>query len=375
MAGKRGNNEGSITKRSDGRWEARITLPGGKRKSLYAKTRQEAARRLAEAVRNLDHGVVPVGEKQATGRYLSSWLETIQPPILRSSTYTRYSQIVRCHLIPALGSIPLAHLSPQQVQACYAQKLRDGMAPNSLHLLHAVLHRALDRAQRLNLVVRNVCELVEAPKLQRTEMMPLTAAQAQHFLSVARETRFEALFVLAVTTGMRQGELLGLKWRDVDLDEPAIHVRATLHVVSGVGPVIAEPKTKRSRRKVALTARAVDALRRHRTLQLEERLKLGAAWNEQDIVFPNMVGNPMECIDLRRRYFRPLIQRAGLPPIRFHDLRHTAATLMLRQGTHPKVVAEMLGHAQISTTLDVYSHVLPDMQAEATAALDRLLGS
>jgi integrase len=180
--------------------------------------------------------------------------------------------------------------------------------------------------------------------------------------------------VLAITTGMRQGELLGLKWRDVDLEGNGLHVRATLQKIEE-GFIFTPPKTLRSRRRVALTATAVESVKRHRAQQARERLALGPAWQDHDLVFPDATGGPMEGRYLLRHYFRPLLRRAGLPPIRFHDLQHTTATLLLAQGIHPKVVSEMLGHTTIGITLDTYSHVLPEMQREAATALDRLLNS
>ncbi len=221
---------------------------------------------------------------------------------------------------------------------------------------------------------RNVTELVDVPKMDHPEMATLTEDQARAFVHAAKTDRLEALYVLALTSGMRQGELLALRWRDVDLKTGTILVRATLQKTAD-GFTYAPPKTKRSRRKITLTSIAIEALSRHHARQSKERLALGSAWQDRDLVFPNTVGDPIQKSNLIYQSFRPLLERAGLPLIRFHDLRHTAATLMLLQGVHPKVVSEMLGHASISITLDLYSHVLPNMQKDATAALDRLLGN
>jgi len=171
---------------------------------------------------------------------------------------------------------------------------------------------------------------------------------------------------------MRRGELLALTWRHVDLDQGILQVRATLKRYDGRF-FIAETKTRRSRRRIALTPSVCDTLRRHRALINEERLALGQAWNDYDLVFPNAIGNPIDERSMVRHWFRPLLKKAGLPLIRFHDLRHTAATLLLLADVHPKVVSEMLGHASIAITLDLYSHVLPDMQREATLAMERAL--
>jgi len=238
--------------------------------------------------------------------------------------------------------------------------------------LHAVLHRALEQAAQWGLTPRNVAKLVTPPRPARREMATLSPEQARASLEAAEGDRLEALYVLALSTGMRQGELLALRWRDVDLEGGTLQVRATLQRTRD-GFQFAEPKTARSRRQVALTKPAVEALRRHRSRQLEERLQMGAAWEDNDLVFANEVGRPIEAGNLIRRSFHPLLDRAGLQHIRFHDLRHTAATLALGKGVHPKIVAEMLGHSQIAVTLDLYSHVTPTMQRQAAEALEAAL--
>ena len=223
-----------------------------------------------------------------------------------------------------------------------------------------------------SLVARNVATLVTPPRRRRREMTALDPGQARALLEARAGDRLEALYALALTTGMRMGELLALRWREVDLDGGTLRVNATLHRTRD-GFVFAEPKTARSRRQVALTNAAVGALRRHRVAQAEERLRLGAVWEDNDLVFANEVGRPIEATNLRNRSFWPLLERAALPRIRFHDLRHTAATLLLGQGVHPKIVSEMLGHSQIAITLDLYSHVTPTMQRQAAETLDAVL--
>jgi integrase len=204
-------------------------------------------------------------------------------------------------------------------------------------------------------------------------MRVLTSEQARTLLDVAKDDRLCALYVLALSTGMRQGELLGLRWRDVDLDRGSLQVRTTLQKVRGQGLVFVEPKTSTSRRTITLSPSAVGALRQHRTRQLAERMACGPVWQDGDLVFPDPLGRPMDGIHLLRYEFVPLLKHAGLPAVRFHDLRHTAATLLLLQGVHPKVVQEMLGHATISITLDTYSHVLPNMHRDASMALEQML--
>ncbi|TAK59369.1 MAG: site-specific integrase, partial [Dehalococcoidia bacterium] len=214
--------------------------------------------------------------------------------------------------------------------------------------------------------------LVDPPRSCQPEITTLSREQARALLSAARHDRFEALYVLALTTGMRQGELLALRWRDIDLDTCCLNVRGSLQR-STLGLAIGDPKTRKSRRRIELSAAAVEALSRHQQQQERERLDQGPAWQEQGLVFANELGRPMEAGNLVRRSFRPLLRAAGLPRIRFHDLRHTAATLLMGQNVPPKVVSEMLGHSQVGITLDLYSHVTPTMQRQATAAMDALL--
>jgi len=350
---------------------ARFTLDNGERKTLYAKTRQEVARLLAEALRDRDKGLPIIEERQTLEQYLARWFEMIQPTIGPTS-FKKYRQQLLLHVAPTLGVFSLAKLSAQQLQLLYAAKLKEGLSGTTVNLLHKIIHRALDDALRLGLVQRNVADMVDPPRRQPFEMNPLTLDQARALLSAAAGTRHEALCHLALSTGMRRGELLALTWRHVDLDQGILQVRATLKRYDGRF-FIAETKTRRSRRRIALTPSVCDTLRRHRALINEERLALGQAWNDYDLVFPNAIGNPIDERSMVRHWFRPLLKKAGLPPIRFHDLRHTAATLLLLAGVHPKVVSEMLGHASIAITLDLYSHVLPDMQREATLAMERAL--
>jgi len=368
--GKRGNGEGTICQREDGRWVAAVSLGDGRRKWLYGKTRQEVGEKLTVTLRARQQGL-PVAEGRETlAVYLARWLDGVRPS-LRARTWERYEQILRVHVVPDVGKIPLARLTPQQVQRLYASRLNAGSSPMTVRHVHAVLHRALEQAVRWGLVARNVVGLTEPPRAARYEWMTLDETQTRRFLEESAGDRLDGLYVLAITTGMRQGELLALRWSDVDLERGFLQVRATLER-SSEGVVIAEPKTKSSRRRVTLTKAAVGALRRHKVRQAQERLGLGEAWEGGDFVFTNLAGHTIDGSDLLRS-FRALLRRAGLPRIRFHDLRHTAATLLLGRGIHPKIVQEQLGHAQVAITLDTYSHVSPTMQRDAVAALDAVL--
>jgi integrase len=281
---------------------------------------------------------------------------------------------MRVHVISTLGKIPLAKLTPQRLQALYADRLASGRSPTTVRSIHAVLHTALEAAVKWGLVARNVSDLVSAPRPHRKEMLVLNRDQARTFLDIAQGDRLQALYVTALTCGMREGELLALRWRDVDLEAGHLQVRNTLQKLPGQPPVIAPVKTDYSRRKINLSATAAEALGAHRTRQIEERLAKGPAWEDWELVFCTTTGTPLNGKSLLQRGLRPLLKRADLPPLRVHDLRHSCATLLLLQGVHPKIVSEMLGHASVAITLQIYSHVLPDMQKQATEAMDRLFG-
>ncbi len=306
------------------------------------------------------------------GRYLQEWLQTVEHSI-RPSTWTRYEQLIRVHAIPAIGSLSLSRLEPRHLQKLYVDRLTNGSAPATVRQLHAVICRALGQAAKWDMVARNVASLVSPPRVQRHEITPLTAEQSRTMLDVAQGDRFEALYVLALNTGMRLGELLGLRWRDVDLDTGILQVRHTMLRLKD-GLKLREPKTPQSRRRISLPGNAVESLRRHRGRQAEDRLRLGRAWDDQDLVFPNKIGRPIERGNVLRRSLWALLEKADIPRIRFHDLRHTCATLLLQKGVHVKVVSELLGHSNITITLEVYSHVIPDMQEQAVTAMDTILG-
>ncbi len=377
MAKRRGHGEGSITQRKDGRWQARIDLGwiDGKRvrKSFYARTRQEVAKKLTKALSEYQSGLPLANDRLTVEKYLSRWLDDVARPTVRASTFEVYESRLRLHVLPHVGRIALAKLAPAELSQLYTRLLAKGLAPATVRYVHAILHRALDQATRWNLIPRNPADLVDAPRLDHHDVTALSPEQVAALFDAAKGERLEALYVVAVTGGLRLGEILALRWSDLDWDARTIQVRRTLGRTKKNGLAFGEPKTPKGRRSVTLPAFALDALRQHRARQIEERLKLGAAWEDLDLIFPNEVGKPIERQNLIRRSFKKLLQKAGLPDVRFHDLRHTSASLLLRLGEHPKVVQERLGHSTISVTMDVYSHVMPDLQRDAAAKLDRLL--
>jgi len=371
MARRRANGEGSIYPRKDGRWEGYISLPGMERKFFTGKTHAAVKAKLDKAKKAQGEGLPAKFERKRFADFIDDWLGEMRLT-LKPKTWTRYEQLVRLYAKPAFGKKDLEKLQPQDVQRLYAQMTEAGLAEGTKLQLHSILHKALKQAILWNLVGRNVMDGVIRPKPSQKDMKTLSPQQARRFLESAQGHRYEALFVLALTTGMRQGELLGLRWEDVDPEAGTIRVQRSLQRTKD-GFVLTEPKTKRSRRQIELTELAVDALERHRINQTAEKLLNESYWHQQRLVFTNTTGGPIESSHLLRHCFHPLLKRAGVPQIRFHDLRHTAATLLLGQGVHPKIVSEMLGHSSIAITLDLYSHVTPTMQQQAVTAMETAL--
>lgn len=369
--GRARKGTGAIWEYRPGRFRGLLDLaigPDGKRKRISATgaSVEEVQEKLNAMKRDWLLGL-PVGEKQQTvSEYLIRWLEDAARPSIRPTTYQRYATLVRNYISPRIGTVELGKLSPVHVQALYADLERDGVSPRMRQFIHAVLHRAMEQAVKWQLIARNPCAAVERPRVPRKEFRVLDADEARRLLEAAKGDRLEALLVLALTTGMRQGELLGLQWEDVDLKNGTIYVRRTLLEVDG-RLTTGETKSGRNRR-LDLPEIAVEALREHRKRMMAEGHP--GPW-----VFCDTKGGPIRKNNLIRRWFKPLLEKAGLPEIRFHDLRHTAATLLLTLGVHPKVVQERLGHSQISVTLDTYSHVLPSLQKQAASKLDAMFRS
>ncbi|MDQ3864218.1 MAG: site-specific integrase [Actinomycetota bacterium] len=376
MAKKNGNGEGGITRHKNsnlymGRYTVQ-TPTGSKRMTLYGKTRREVDEKLTKAKADRDGGLVFDADNVKLGEYLGRWLVDSVRDTVRPTTFERYEQMVRLHIRPVLGQVKLKKLTSAYVRGLYRQKLDAGLSPRSVQYVHVTLHKALKQAIADGLIPRNATEAVKPPQVRREEMRPLTAEQVKVLFEAAKGDRLEALYVLAVTTGLRQGELLGLKWDDIDLEVGTLQVRRTLTTAKG-DPVLSTPKTKGSCRTVKLSQTALEILRSHLERQLGEIDRAGDMWRENGLIFTPESGSPLSRQHVTARRFKPLLRRAGLPEIRFHDLRHTCATLLLSKNVNPKVVSEMLGHASIAITLDTYSHVLPNMQESAAKAMEEAL--
>ncbi len=371
MKRTRGQGEGCIRRRDDGRWEARLSLgwkADGKRaiKAYYGATRQEVQDKLNAALHDKRVGLLLPEKGQTVGAYLTRWLEDSVKPKQRPGTYVRYETLVRLRLIPALGKIALDKLSPQHVQTMLA-----GMTPSAARYARTVLRAALGRAMKWGMVVRNAAALAEPPRVERKEARFLDAEQAKALLAAAGGHKDEALFVTALMCGLRRGELLGLRWQDVDLDGGRLQVRHALHRVrvdGGSTLALEDVKTEKSKRTISpLPAQVVTALRAHRVRS--GRLLFPTAY-----VFTTINGGPIDATTLAY-HFRRLLTKAGLPHFRFHDLRHSCASFLLAAGVSIKVIQEQLGHSQIATTMNTYAHVMPNLRQEAADAMDAMFGA
>ena len=375
---KRVSGEGTYKKRKDGRWEAQYTIqtPAGiKRRSVYARTKAEVAAKLRKAIADSEGGLIFDAEGLTVAEYLQHWLEGSVKGSVWHTTYRDYAGHIKNHIAPELGRLKLAKLTATHVQALYRKKLDSGLAPRTVQYIHATLHKALDQAVKWRLVPYNVSDAVTKPRQKRSERDALTLRQVLDFFEVAKGDRFEALYVLAVFTGMRPGEMLALRWSDLFLDdpEPTARVRRSLSKDDDGRLVIKSTKTERGR-AIALLPQVVEALRVHRRRQAEQRLKYSGLWRNEDLVFSSKTGSPMSWNNLVRRNLKPLMRAANMPQgTRPYDLRHTFATLMLEQGENPKVVQEVLGHSRVTHTMDTYSHVSPNIQKEAFGRLGKRL--
>src|SRR5262249_54948018 len=336
----------------------------------YGDTRKNVQVQLTAALRAQQQGLPLASDRQTVGSFLEEWLAQSHRSTVRAKTYATYRYIIHSHLIPGLGRSVLSKLTAKDVQAFLMAKLASGLSARTVHHCHAVLKTALEYAVRWDLVPRNVAKLVKSPHVKRTEMAPLEPEQARMLLEAVRGHRLEALYTVALAIGLREGEALGLRWQDVDLEAGRLSVRVALQRIEGKLRM-EEVKSAGSRRYIELPHIAVEALRAHRQRQLEEQRLWGPEWPSTGLVFTSAKGTPLEPRNVVR-HFNGLLRKAGLPHKRFYDLRHTCATLLLVQGVHPRVVMEILGHSQISLTMNTYSHVVPTLQKEAAERMNLL---
>jgi integrase len=368
---RRGAGEGSIFKRADGLWVGKVQVgvdENGKRlrRTVYGKTRAAVLEKVDELRQRVAAGPWVDAGTLRVGEYLDAWLRDVAGPRVRGKTLDYYRRVLR-PVRSAVGGLQLRALTPMHVQALLARMDEAGASPRARQMTYTVLRTALRDAVRMRLLVVNPLDAVSRPRAPRPEIQALDPAQVKKLLKAAEGDPLEALYAMAVGTGLRLGELVGLRWGDLDLEASAVHVRRALVERESGAREIAEPKTSRARRKVDVPGFAIAALRRHREA-------LGALPHPERPVFTSPDGEPMRRSNLYRRSWKPLLRRAKLPDVPFHALRHTSATMALAAGVNPKVVQERLGHSSVTLTLDTYSHAVPTLGKEAAARLDALVG-
>ncbi len=374
--GRRGAQEGSIFQRKDGRWVGSLNLgwENGRRKRrhFYAATAAEVRDQLLKARSDQSRGLPVAIERQTVAQFLEDWLEHTLKTRARPRSVESFTAIVNRHIVPVLGRIRLDKLTPQQVQALLETKRqpykvknkagkvieKHGLSPQSIVGIRTVLRSALGQALKWGMLARNVATLIDPPRIPRPQIHFLDTDGARKLLQAASGKRFEAIIVIALTLGLRRGEILGLRWSDVDFEQRSLRINQALQRVGGKLQVT-EVKTERSRRGVVMPESVIRALKTRRARQAQERLLAGLEWQNGELVFTNPNGRPLEPITLHREY-KQMLKAVGLPTeVRFHDLRHTAASLLLAQGVHLRVIMELLGHSSISLTANTYAHVMP----------------
>jgi integrase len=384
-ARRKRNGEGSVYQRDDGRWAAVLSTDGGKRKFLYGATEQEVRDKLVRG-RNQQLEHIPFTDERLTVRqWLETWLRNVRPPTTGPKTWITYEGFVRLHLIPQLGHIRLVKLSPQHVRDFMSERLDAGLSACTVKHLRGALRAALNQAMSDRLIHRNVAAEVDPPEILSGELDVYTPDEARQLLDAVRGHRLEALFTVAVAIALRMGECLGLQWSDVNFDRRLLTVRHSLQRLKRVrrGDVVQEGEAKTERllgqpkgkkiKSIRLPAVVVDALRQHHAHQQEERALAGTKWKgDGRYVFTSTVGTPLETRRLDR-IFKDLCDVAGLRRIRFHDLRHSAASILIAEGVHPKAIQELLRHSSIQLTMDIYGHLFEQVQQEAANKMDEVL--
>ncbi len=366
----RAKNEGSIMKRPNGHWRAQVSLEG-KRLSFSAITQRECQIWLRKTLEQKSAGMTLYAAKITMAEYMDEWL-AIGKASNRFTTWEQYSRMTQNYILPGIGRIKISDLRPEHIQHLYDTLLGQKIGHYALLKVHTVVRSALTRAVKLGMIPRNPASVVMLPKEPATEMKILDETQVNLLLVAAVNHRWEALFHLAVATGMREMEILGLKWTDLDWINQTLKVERQLLRPHGEGIQFSSPKTKFGKRSLKLGSKTIEVLRRHYERQQQDRIASGEDWQEYGLIFPNHDGGPILYRNLLRE-FRQLLQDAGLPSIRFHDLRHTAASLMLNRNVPVIVVSRRLGHSKPSITLDIYGHLISSAQTEVANIIDEMI--
>jgi integrase len=377
---RRAKGTGSVRERSKGRWEVRYDGPpdaAGTGPKVYESvhgSRRDAERVLRQRLGVVEDGNYVPGSKDTVAEFMARWFVTYASTNTAPSTQRGYEGCIRRYIAPALGSVALQKLRPHDIQGLYEAMLEKGLSAQTVILTHRVLRQTMNHAVKWGSLTRNPADATTPPRREKRELKMWPVETLNRFLGISKETQYGDLYHLAVLTGLRRSELLGLQWASVDLESASLRVVRALHRINGVGLVIGQPKTTKSRRSIALSPVTVKLMERIRRVQIENKLAAGPAWNDGDFVFAQANGRPLHP-DKVSNTFRSIVVDAGLPHLTLHGLRHAHATLMLLAGVHPKIVSERLGHAYIAITLDIYSHVIEGMQEEAVEALDPVLAA
>jgi integrase len=360
---KRSKGEGTIFfSKSQGLWVAEISLPDGKRKRKYSKAQKTVREWLLAQREALRDGLLLEDDRVTVSEFVDRYMDQVAIHTLRPKTLESYESLVRIHIKPSIGFHRLSALSPAHLQKLYSDKLNSGLSKRTVQFIHSIIHKILDQAMKWGLVIRNVADLVDAPSPKRKAPNVWTAEQVKTFLNHVKGHRWYLIYVLAIYCGFREGEILGIHYDDIDLKHGVINVRHAVQYLKGKGLVITEPKTDRARRAVTVPDFAINVIKHH----------LESQYINQGIIFKTSNKTPISPRNLVR-HFKASLKEAGVPEIRFHDLRHTSATLLLSAGVHPKVVQERLGHSSVVLTLTTYSHVLPGIQEEAAIKLEAFI--
>jgi integrase len=378
---QRGNGQGTVAprKNKDGKiigYRGAFFGPDGKRRWVGAKTKTECWRKLNVAMTDSDKGILPSPANLTVIKYLRDmWLANSVKGTVSRATYDGYRRDVNHHIIPELGRRKLKELTRDDIRRLYRRKRDEGLSNRTLSYIHTTLRKALKDAVGDDLIPRNSTDGVKPPETLQgiaKEPQALDSSEVKTLLEEARGGRLEALYVVALCAGLTRGEVLGLKWSDIDLGGGTLSVKRSLDVDG----TYKSPKNRSSRRTLKLTTQSLAALGAHKTRQNEERLRKGDGWQDNDLVFPNTLGKPMNAGNFYRRDFQPLLERAGLADegFTFHSLRHTFATTLAAKGVHPSTAQKLLGHSDIRMTLAIYTHATDDMQDAAIAALESALG-
>jgi integrase len=371
MARRRANNEGSIFYRTSRRdWVAQVSL-NGKRLTKYAKTQRECRDWVKEMLTKIGNGLTFSGTQITLEKFVARWLNGKQLS-RRPRTVLQYQQLSELHILPMIGKMRLTDIQPAHLTKLYLSKKQEGRGARTVQLIHVVMHAVLQQAVKEGILGRNPADSVERPKVEETERHILTEEQAQRLVIASQGSRYGTLFYLALMTGMREGELLGLKWSDLDWTKGILEVQRQLQRSSGHGYALVPPKTKAGRRQIKIGLETLERLSAHRCRQELEKDVMDKRWVENDLVFPNTLGKPMSGKNMFVE-FKNILKQNGLPNIRFHDLRHTSISFLLDSGTPVNTVQRRAGHSKASMTTDIYGHSMGHSEDEAAARIEEMI--